>query len=300
MKRVPRRKGCIMHKVDIKIPNIISIHTPCDASIDDIVRMAMAQGIDIPDNLRLDRYGALVDNTGHPIVENLITAGEITVITAHTGVDMTLVTCSIVSGLRNGEIYPGKWPCCRKVIPALFIKGNTRPRHRTIFKELSADNPPSYEIPCGNKENIENNLYHIVKENGFNVFILEARQIVHEYRKELLIACEWAQKHNVGIIIITTQEDRSAEAFFSDICGRDIHFWWSEKIKHEYIVEDRPLLFGDASAFKIMLNRDGWSIQEHAEDELRSLKDRNVTILHQQSENENIKSTDPIMQYRRS
>lgn len=289
-----------MHNVDIKIPNVIFIYTPSDANIDDIVRTAMAQCIDIPDNLRLDRYGALYGSTGHPIVENLITAGEITVMTAHTGVDMPLVACSIVSGLRNGEIYPGKWPCCRKVPTALFIKGNTRPRHMTIFKELSADNPPSYEIPCGNKEKIENNLYHIVKENGFNVFVFEARQIVSEYKNALQIACEWAQKHRIGVVVITSEEDLAAATFFSDISGRDIHFWWSEKIKHEYIVEDRPLLFGDASAFKIMLNRHGWSVQEHAEDELRTLKDRNVTILHQQSENENIKSTDPIMQYRRS
>ena len=289
-----------MRKVDIKIPNVVSLYTPSDAGVDDIVRMAMAQGIDIPDNLRLDRYGALADNTRHPIVENLITAGEITVMTAHTGVDLTLVACSIVSGLRNGGIYPGKWPCCRKVNPALFIKSNTKPRHETIFKELSADNPPSYEIPCGNREKVENDLRHIVKENGFNVFVFEARQIVGEYKKELQTACEWAQKHRIGVVVIVSEEDRSAEAFFSDISSRDIHFWWPEKNRHEYIVEDRPLLFGDASAFKITLNRHEWSVQEHAEDELRTLKDRNVTILHQQSENENINSTDPVTRYRRS
>ena len=212
----------------------------------------------------------------------------------------SLVTCSIVAGLHNGEIFPGKWSCNRTIRPALFIKNNTRDRHNTIFKKLSPDNLSCYEIPGGSRENIERRLYNIVKENGFNVFIFESRQIVSEYHKELQIACEWAQKHDVEVVIITTQEDRSAEGVFCDICGKDIHYWWPSERKNEYIVEDRPLLVGDATAFKITFIGHSWTVQDHAEEELRSLADRNVKILHERTENEapNSKS-DPAINYRR-
>ena len=299
-KSAPTYHGTAKYHGDLKLPDVISLYSPRDVTIEQVVMMAKAHRIEIPENLRPDRYGALDTNAEQPIVKGFINTGEVTGITIHTGVDITLVACSIVHGLRSGAIFSGKWSCCKNVHPVLFIMTNTAHRHNAIFAKFTNTKFPIYEIPCGNKEKIENNLYHIVKENGFNVFVFEARQIVSEYKKELQIACEWAQKHRIGVVVITSEEDLAAATFFSDISGRDIHFWWSEKIKHEYIVEDRPLLFGDASAFKIMLNRHGWSVQEHAEDELRTLKDRNVTILHQQSENENIKSTDPIMQYRRS
>ena len=299
-KSAPTYHGTAKYHGDLKLPDVISLYSPRDVTIEQVVMMAKAHRIEIPENLRPDRYGALDTNAEQPIVKGFINTGEVTGITIHTGVDITLVACSIVHGLRSGAIFSGKWSCCKNVHPVLFIMTNTAHRHNAIFAKFTNTKFPIYEIPCGAREKIEERLYNIVKENGFNVMIFESRQIVQEYRKELQIACEWAQKHRIGVAVIVSEEDRSAATFFSDISGRDIHFWWSEKIKHEYIVEDRPLLFGDASAFKIMLNRHGWSVQEHAEEELRTLKDRNVTILHQQSENENIKSTDPIMQYRRS
>ena len=290
----PRRVG------DIEIPNVLSFYKPDYASIDQIVNLAMSYGIEIPENLRPNRYGALLIGKGESLVTDFLDSGAVTVVTVHTGVDLTLVTCSIVAGLHNGEIFPGKWSCKQETRPALFIKNNTLARHNTIFKKLSPDNLSCYEIPCGSREDIEHRLYHIVKEFGFNVFIFESRQIIKEYRKEIQTACEWAQKHNVEIVIITTEEDRSAEAFFSDISGKDIHLWQTEKIKKEYIVEDRPLLEGDATAFKITFTGHSWNIQDHAEEELRSLASRNVKILHERTESEDLNtSSDPIINYRR-
>ena len=283
---------------DIIIPNVLFCYRPGDVSIDQIVRLGISYGIEIPENLRPDRYGVLDTTAALPIVQDFINTGEVTGITLHTGVDMTLVACSIVYGLSIGTIFSGKWSCY-KVHPVLFIKANTAPRHNAIFTKFTDTNFSIYEIPCGTREKIEALLCNIMKENVFNVMIFESRQIVQEYREELLIACEWAQKHRIGIAVIVSEEDRSAATFFSDISGRDIHLWWTEKIKNEYIVEDRPLLFGDASASKITLRGHQWSVQEHAEDELRALMDRNVKILHQQSKDNNaISTSDPATNYR--
>ena len=282
---------------DIVIPSVISCYNPHNVSINQVVRMAKSYDIEIPENLRPDRYGALIRRKERNLVADFLNSGEVTAVTLHTGVDLALVACSIAAGMRNGGIFPGKWTCGQKINPALFIKGYTDTRHRNFFEELSADNFPLYEIPGGSRENIEHHLYHIVKEKGFNVLIFESRQIVQEYRKELQIACEWAHKHSVETIIITTQEDRSAEAFFSDICGRDIHLWWPRKIKNEYIVEDRPLLVGHATAFKITFSGQQWTVQDHAEDELLHLEDRNVQIPHVENETSS-PSLDPILNYR--
>ena len=296
----PIRCGETRHVGDIEIPNVLSYYKPNDVSVDQIVNLAMSFNIEIPENLRPNRYGALLPGKEENLVTDFLDSGAVTAVTVHTGVDLTLVTCSIVAGLRNGTIFPGKWSCKKEIRPALFIKDNTLARHDTIFKKLSPDNLSCYEIPGGSSENIEHRLYHIVKEFGFNVFIFESRQIINEYRKEIQAACEWAQKHGVEIVIITTEEDRSAESFFCDICGKDIHLWQTQKIKKEYIVEDRPLLEGDAAAFKITFTGHSWDVQDHAEEELRSLADRNVKILHERTENEapNSKS-DPAINYRR-
>ena len=299
-KSMPTYQGKALSFCNTVIPSMFSYYKPNSLSIDQVVRMAMSHGIDIPENLRPDRYGALLSGEEANLVTDFLNRGEVTTVTLHTGVDLTLVTCSIMVGLHNGGIFPGKWPCNRAIGSALFIKSNTIARHNAIFKKLSADKFSCYAIPCGNQDDIEARLYHIVKENGFNVFIFESRQIVQEYRKELQIACEWAQKHGVEIIIITTEEDRSAESFFCDIGGKDLHFWWTEKIKNEYIVEDRPLLNGEAMAFKITLNGHQWTVQDHAEEELRSLSGRDVKIAHERTENEILNSSsDSIISYRR-
>lgn len=285
---------------DIKIPHVLSYYKPGDVSVDQIVNLAMSYGIEIPENLHHDRYGALLSGKKESLVTDFLDSGAVTAVTVHTGVDLALVTCSIVAGFHNGAIFPEKWSCRQTIKPALFIRNNTVARHNAIFRKLSPDNFFCYEIPGGSHEDIEHRLYHIVKENGFNVFIFESRQIVQEYRKELQTACEWAQKHGIEIVIITTEEDRSAEAFFCDISSKDIHFWWSGERRNEYIVEDRPLLEGDATAFKIMFAGHSWDIKDHAEEELRSLADRNVKILHERTENEDPNtSSDPIINYRR-
>lgn len=285
---------------DIEIPNVLSYYKPDNVSVDQIVNLAMSYDIEIPENLRLDRYGALICGKETNLVADFLDSGAVTAVTVHTGVDLNLVTCSIVSGLHNGEIFPGKWSCRQKVKPVLFVRNNTVARHKNIFRKLSPDNFFCYGIPCGSREEIEHRLYNIVKEFGFNVFVFESRQIIHEYRKEIQTACEWAQKHGIEIVIITTEEDRSAEAFFCDVCCKDIHFWQTEKIKKEYIVEDRPLLEGDAAAFKITFTGHSWNIQDHAEEELRSLADRNVKILHVRTEDEDLNtSSDPVINYRR-
>ena len=297
-KSAPTYCGKPRHIRDMTIPNVIFCYRPNDVSIDQIVMLAMSYGIEIPENLRPDRYGALISENETNLVADFLDSGAVTAVTAHIGVDLTLVTCSIVAGLHNGEIFSGKWSCKQEIKPALFIKNNTKNRHKTFYKELSPDNLSCYEIPSGSREEIEHRLYHIVKEFGFNVFIFESRQIIHEYRKEIQTACEWAEKHGVEIVIITTQEDRSAESFFCDICGKDIHLWQTQKIKKEYIVEDRPLLEGDAAAFKITFTGHSWNVQDHAEEELRALMDRNVKILHEETENTNSIS-DPAINYRR-
>ena len=85
--------------------------------------------------------------------------------------------------------------------------------------------------------------------------------------------------------------------FFSDICGKDIHIWWSEKEQYEYIVEDRPLLFGKVTAFKITFKQCKWDVQDNAENELYGIAGRNVSILN--LKNKIDLTSDPVTQYRR-
>lgn len=216
-------------------------------------------------------------------------------ITAHIGVDLALLACSIVAGLKNKTIFPDKWACTCKIIPACFILPNTFQRHNIFYKKLSDSTFPGYEIPCENQDALEKLLCNLVKENSFNVFVFEARQIVKEYRNTLELACNWAQKNGIGVVIITSQEDPSADNFFSDISNKDFHVWWAKKRKREYLVEDRPLLIGEATAFKINY-QDGWSVQNDATEELLELKDRNVTTL--QTENADVPENDSTTRYR--
>ena len=282
---------------DPGLPNVVFNYKPEKVGIEKIVTLGISYGIKIPENLRPDRYGVLLDQKRHTLIDGFLNAGELTAVTVHTGVDLTIVACSIVSGLQHGTIFSKKWTCKRKINPALFIKNNTVTRHNIIFEKLSADNCACYEIPTGTKDMIEDRLYHIVKENSFNVLIFENRAIVQEYTKELQIACCWGQKHGIDIVIITSQEDQAAEVFFSDICGKDIHIWWSEKEQYEYIVEDRPLLFGKVTAFKITFKQCKWDVQDNAENELYGIAGRNVSILN--LKNKIDLTSDPVTQYRR-
>ena len=282
---------------DPGLPNVVFHYKPEKVGIEKIVTLGISYGIKIPGNLRPDRYGVLLNQKRHTLIDGFLNAGELTAVTVHTGVDLTMLACSIVSGLQHGTIFSKKWTCKRKINPALFIKNNTVTRHNIIFEKLSADNCACYEIPTGTKDMIEDRLYHIVKENSFNVLIFENRAIVQEYTKELQIACCWGQKHGIDIVIITSQEDQAAEVFFSDICGKDIHIWWSEKEQYEYIVEDRPLLFGKVTAFKITFKQCKWDVQDNAENELYGIVERNVSILN--LKNKIDLTSDPVTQYRR-
>ena len=284
---------------DSGLPNVVFRYKPEKVGIEGIVKLGFSYGIKIPENLRPDRYGALIDRERYSLVDGFLNAGEVTAVTVHTGVDLTMVTCSIMSGMKKETIFPKKWSCNRKINPALFIKNNTVARHNIIFEKLSADNCSCYEIPTGTKDMIEDRLKHIVKENSCNVLFFEARQIVQEHRKELQTVCTWGQKHGIDIVIVTSQDDLAAEVFFSDICGKDIHFWWTEKGQYEYLVEDRPLLLGEVTAFKITFKQDRWDVQDNAEDELHEIIERNVSILHPKTKNDINLTSDPVTQYRR-
>ena len=286
---------------DSGLPNVVFHYKPEKVGIEKIVTLGISYGIKIPENLRPDRYGTLIARENKTLVNGFLNAGEITVVTIHTGVNLTLIACSIMTGLNGGSVFGGKWTCNQKMIPALFVKGITWGRYKNYLEQLSADNCICHELPSGNKDTIETTLYHIVKEKNCNILLFAGRQIVQESRKELEIISNWGRKNGVDIVFITSQEDRAADTFFSDICSRDIYFWWTEKNQHEYLVEDRPLLLGRATAFKIKLNSSHqWIIvEEHAEDELHDLMDRNVKILNTETIENNNPILDPITQYRR-
>ena len=269
---------------DSGLPNVVFHCKPEKVGIEKIVTLGISYGIKIPENLRPDRYGALWHDSVKPLVNDFLYTSAVTTLTMSSGTDLSLITTSIIAGLKKGQLFSGKWDCCHQISPICFIQPCTVSRHNALFKQLSADKFTFYELPCGKKEDIESRLGNIVKENGSDVFLFEAREIVSDCKKELKIACEWAIKNRLGVVIITSQEDRAAEEFFADISFKNIYVWRTGKKKNEYIIEDRPLLIGDPVFFKIMYSNGGWSYEDVELEEICEIPGRNVIRLQEEEE----------------
>ena len=269
---------------DSGLPNVVFHYKPEKVGIEKIVALGIFHGIKIPENLRPDRYGALRHDSVKPLVNDFLYTSAVTTLTMSSGIDLSLITTSIIVGLKKGQLFSGKWDCCHQISPVCFIQPCTVSRHNALFKQLSADKFTFYELPCGKKENIESRLGNIVKENGSDVFLFEAREIVSDCKKELKIACEWAIKNRLGVVIITSQEDRAAREFFADISFKNIYVWRTGKNKNEYIIEDCPLLIGEPVFFKIMYSNGGWSYEDVELEEICEIPGRNVIRLQEEEE----------------
>ena len=269
---------------DSGLPNVVFHYKPEKVGIEKIVTLGISYGIKIPENLRPDRYGALRHDSVKPLVNDFLYSSAVTTLTMSSGTDLSLITTSIIAGLKKGQLFSSKWDCCHQISPVCFIQPCTVSRHNTLFKQLSADKFTFYELPCGKKEDIESRLGNIVKENGSDVFLFEAREIVSDCKKELKIACEWAIKNRLSVVIITSQEDRAAKEFFADISFKNIYIWRTGKNKNEYIIEDCPLLIGDPVFFKIMYSNGGWSYEDVELEEICEIPGRNVIRLQEEEE----------------
>ncbi len=269
---------------DSGLPNVVFHYKPEKVGIEKIVTLGISYGIKIPENLRPDRYGALRHDSVKPLVNDFLYTSAVTTLTMSSGTDLSLITTCIIAGLKKGQLFSGKWDCCHQISPVCFIQPCTVSRHNALFKQLSADKFTFYELPCGKKEDIESRLGNIVKENGSDVFLFEAREIVSDCKKELNFACEWAIKNRLSVVIITSQEDRAAEEFFADISFKNIYVWRTGKKKNEYIIEDRPLLIGDPVFFKIMYSNGVWNYEDVKLEEICEIPGRNVIRLPEEEE----------------
>ena len=277
------------------IPNLIQ--SAKSITTDTLVNMAKSLNIDIPDNLSPNRFGMLSSAIADTLVEGFAESGTLTAITIHDNVDMTLITISVLAGiLRQGSIFPDYWRCNSRIVPECFVIGSTANRYNRIFKQLAPDDNFKFRgLGSLKKDGVTKCLNGICHENDSDIFIFSGREIVKEYQKELKESCDWAIKKNKAIVVVTSHDGSASENFIADHAGRDIHVWNSGKKQSEYIIEDRPLLGGKPSFFKIEYKGNAWTTAAASDDEIRNIDGRNFSMTNT-SENSGEKA---INNYRR-
>lgn len=79
----------------------------------EFVRIAAMMGVHIPENLRPDRYGAIdlgMTREASPLIEELVSQGELTVILEGENVERNLVSSKLLAALgRREDVLPRHW-----------------------------------------------------------------------------------------------------------------------------------------------------------------------------------------------
>ena len=264
---------------------------------DALVNMAKSFGIEIPENLSPNRFGRLQQTSCRTLIGNFAESGTLTAVTIHHGVDINLVTTAILYGiLQNENIFPDHWPCKSRIIPECFIICSTVNKHQRLLKQLTPESTFTFHgLDNLKKDGAVKCLNGICHENKSDIFIFSGREIIKEYQAELQQACDWAVKKEKAMVVVTSHDSSVSENFIADHAGRDIHVWNSGKNQSEYIIEDRPLLGGKPSFFKIEYKGNAWTTAAVSDDEIRNIDGRNFSMTNT-SENSGEKA---INNYRR-
>ena len=245
-----------------------------------LVNMGRKFGIDIPENLSPNRFGRLQQTSCRTLIGNFAESGTLTAVTIHHGVDINLVTTAILNGvLQNENIFPDHWPCKSRIIPECFIISSTVNKHQRMLKQSVPESVFTfYGLDNLKKDGAVKCLNGICHENRSDIFIFSGREIIKEYQAELQQACDWAVKKEKAMVVVTSHDSSVSENFIADHAGRDIHVWNSGKNQSEYIIEDRPLLGGKPSFFKIEYKGNAWTTAAASDDEIRNIDGRNFSM----------------------
>lgn len=262
-----------------------------------LVNMAKSFGIDIPENLSPNRFGRLQQTSCRTLIGDFAESGTLTAVTIHHGVDINLVTTAILNGiLQNENIFPDHWPCKSRIIPECFIISSTVNKHQRLLKQLTPESTFTFHgLDNLKKDGAVKCLNGICHENKSDIFIFSGREIIKEYQAELQQACDWAVKKEKAMVVVTSHDSSVSENFIADHAGRNIHVWNSGKNQSEYIIEDRSLLGGKPSFFKIEYKGNAWTTAAVSDDEIRNIDGRNFSMANT-SENSGEKA---INNYRR-
>ena len=264
---------------------------------DALVNMAKSFGIEIPENLSPNRFGRLLQISSRTLIGDFAESGNLTAVTIHHGVNINLVTTAILYGiLQNENIFPDHWLCKYQIIPECFIISSTVNKHQRLLKQLTPESTFTFHgLDNLKKDGAVKCLNGICHENKSDIFIFSGREIIKEYQAELQQACDWAVKKEKAMVVVTSHDSSVSENFIADHAGRDIHVWSSGKNQSEYIIEDRPLLGGKPSFFKIEYKGNAWTTAAASDDEIRNIDGRNFSMKNT-SENSGEKA---INNYRR-
>ena len=169
-------------------------------------------------------------------------------------------------------------------------------KHQRLLKQLTPESTFTFHgLDNLKKDGAVKCLNGICHENKSDIFIFSGREIIKEYQAELQQACDWAVKKEKAMVVVTSHDSSVSENFIADHAGRDIHVWNSGKNQSEYIIEDRPLLGGKPSFFKIEYKGNAWTTAAASDDEIRNIDGRNFSMTNT-SENSGEKA---INNYRR-
>lgn len=258
------------------LPNAKVINT------ENLINMCKHAGIDIPENLSPDRLGMLNTSLSKTLIEDFAETGIITAVTIHQGVDISFITANLIRGiLQKKHIFADRWKCHHRIIPECFVISSTMNRYNQLLSHLSPKKNFTFRgIGVLKHDDVAKCLNTILHENKSDIFIFSGREIIKEYSQELQETCDWVIRKNKSIVIISSFDGNVAENFIADHAGRNIHIWNGGKKQYEYIIEERPLLNGESSFFKVTYSENNWQTTNVSDEEIRNIEGRNVGMIN--------------------
>ena len=249
---------------------------PLRISNDELVKMAMEQQIDIPDNIRLDRLGRIPGCRQTPIIENMLDSGSTTAIIAHDGVDVSRICGSIVAGIlgHTGNVFPDHWKIMPGCCPVVLTAAGSQTGIERTLAGLHAKTCNLYTLPAGTKVEIKQRLSAIRHETKANVYIFSGSKILAEQKKLLEIASGWSQKSGDGMMICcNVKSSTGASDFLDETCARKIHIFRLHSNDLAYLVKEDDPFAENPQMFKIVFKQGSWTTEEPTEQDKQQAMD---------------------------
>ena len=241
---------------------------PLRITNDELVEIAMAHQIYIPDNIRLDRLGRIPKRKQTPIIENMLDSGSTTVLIAHDGIDVSRICGSIVAGIlaHTGYVFPEHWEITPGCCPVILAASGSQTGIERTLAELHVGTYNLYTLPSGTKVEIEQRLSAIRHETKANAFIFSGSQILTEQKKLLEVASVWAQKSGAGMLICSHMKSSTgASDFLDETCARKFHIFRLHSNDLAYLVKEDDPFAENPQMFKIVFKLGVWTTEEPTE-----------------------------------
>ena len=257
------RRKCEFAEKELEL-NFVSerYDVPFSISKDELIKIAMTYQILIPDNIRLDRHGRIPERKQMSLIADMIDSGNTSVVLAHRGVDVSLVSGSIAAGIHGytGYVFPEHWKIIKGCSAVVLTASGSQAGIEKTVKRLHTKSCPLYTLPTGTKVEIEQRLSAIRHETGANIFIFAGSKILTEQKKLLEAASFWAQKTGVGMLICCSVNGSAGCADFMDeICWRKFHVLHLPGNDLTYLMKEDDPFAEEPQIFKLVLKCGTWT-----------------------------------------